>query len=46
MVVTAGQIKLREGMPVTISTAPGPASATAPGARNNADSSDVSAKQS
>jgi len=46
MVVTAGQLKLREGMPVTISTAPGPASATAPGARNNADSSDVSAKQS
>ena len=46
MVVTAGQLKLREGMPVTISTAPGPASATAPGARNNADSSDISAKQS
>ena len=46
MVVTAGQLKLREGMPVTINTAPGPASATAPGARNNADSSDVSAKQS
>jgi len=46
MVVTAGQLKLREGMPVTISTAPGPASATAPGARNNADSSDVPAKQS
>jgi membrane fusion protein (multidrug efflux system) len=33
MVVTAGQLKLREGMPVTISTAPGPASAAVPAAR-------------
>src|SRR6476661_4483404 len=40
MVVTAGQLKLREGMPVTISTAPGPASAAVPAVRNKADNSE------
>lgn len=39
MVVTAGQLKLREGMPVTINAAPGPASAAVPTVRNEADSS-------
>jgi membrane fusion protein (multidrug efflux system) len=41
MVVTAGQLKLREGMPVTISTAPGPASAAVPAVRNKADNSEA-----
>ena len=36
MVVTAGQLKLRDGTPVTIGTAPGPTSATAPAAHNEA----------
>jgi membrane fusion protein (multidrug efflux system) len=39
MVVTAGQLKLREGMPVTINAAPGPASAAVPTVRNEAASS-------
>ena len=39
MVVTAGQLKLREGTPVTINAAPGPASAAVPTVRNEADSS-------
>jgi membrane fusion protein (multidrug efflux system) len=46
MVVTAGQLKLREGMPVTISTAPGPASAAVPAVRNKADSSESPAAES
>ena len=46
MVVTAGQLKLREGMPVTISTAPGPASAAVPAVRNKADSSESPAARS
>ncbi len=46
MVVTAGQLKLREGMPVTISTAPGPASAAVPAVRNKADSSESLAARS
>jgi len=41
MVVTAGQLKLREGMSVTISTAPGPASAAVPAVRNKADNSEA-----
>ena len=44
MVVTAGQLKLRDGMPVTISTAPGPASAAVPAVRNKADSSESLAR--
>jgi membrane fusion protein (multidrug efflux system) len=46
MVVTAGQLKLRDGMPVTISTAPGPASASVPAVRNKADSSESAAARS
>jgi len=44
MVVTAGQLKLRDGMPVTISTAPGPASAAVPAVRNKAESSESLAR--
>jgi membrane fusion protein (multidrug efflux system) len=44
MVVTAGQLKLREGMPVTISTSPGPASAAMPAVRNKADSAETLAR--
>ena len=43
LVVTAGQLKLRDGMPVTVSPAPGPASAAVPAARTNADSSETAA---
>jgi membrane fusion protein (multidrug efflux system) len=46
LVVTAGQLKLREGMPVTISTAPGPASAAVPAARDKADNSESTAARS
>ena len=46
LVVTAGQLKLRDGMPVTVSAAPGPASAAAPAARTNADSSETAAAKS
>jgi membrane fusion protein (multidrug efflux system) len=46
LVVTAGQLKLREGMPVTISTAPGPASAAVPAVRNKADNSESPAARS
>jgi membrane fusion protein (multidrug efflux system) len=38
VVVTAGQLKLRDGMPVTILNSNGPASAAAPAPRNKADS--------
>ena len=46
LVVTAGQLKLRDGMPVTVSASPGPASAAAPAARTNADSSETAATKS
>jgi len=46
LVVTAGQLKLRDGMSVTISPSAGPASAAAPAARTNADSSETAASKS
>ena len=46
LVVTAGQLKLRDGMAVTVSAAAGPASAAAPAARTNADSSETAAAKS
>ena len=46
LVVTAGQLKLRDGMSVTISPSAGPASAAAPAARTNADSSETAAAKS
>ena len=46
VVVTAGQLKLRDGMPVTISNPNGPASAAMPPLRNNADSSESRAARS
>ena len=41
VVVTAGQLKLRDGMTVTVLGANGPASATAPAQRNKADTSSL-----
>ena len=41
VVVTAGQLKLRDGMAVTVLGANGPASATAPAQRNTADTSSL-----
>ena len=41
VVVTAGQLKLRDGMAVTVLGANGPASATAPAQRNKADTSSL-----
>ena len=46
MVVTAGQLKLRDGMPVTISTAPGPASAAVPAVPNKAATPEALAARS
>ena len=44
IVVTAGQLKLRDGMPVTLANANGPASAAAPAPRNKADNSTLPSK--
>jgi membrane fusion protein (multidrug efflux system) len=41
VVVTAGQLKLRDGMAVTVLGANGPASAAVPGQRNKADTSSL-----
>jgi membrane fusion protein (multidrug efflux system) len=46
IVVTAGQLKLRDGMAVTVANANGPASASAPAPRTNADSSALPAAKS
>ena len=46
VVVTAGQLKLRDGSPVTITHSNGPASAAAPAPRTKADSSEARAAQS
>ena len=44
IVVTAGQLKLRDGMPVTITNPNGPASAMAPAPRTKASSESVAAE--
>jgi membrane fusion protein (multidrug efflux system) len=46
IVVTAGQLKLRDGMAVTVANANGPASASVPAPRTNADSSALPAAKS